>query len=85
MAGIMNQKVEAVLRQALELHEDERAEIAGALLESLEPAPDVDVEQAWREEVARRVATLEEGTVETIPWEEVRDRLYAKLSESRPR
>jgi putative addiction module component (TIGR02574 family) len=72
-----------LLQDALDLPEDERAEIAGALLESLEPAPEADIEAAWRQEVAARVAALEAGEVETIPWQEIRDRFLARLSERR--
>lgn len=58
-------RAETLLREALTLPDDERAEIAGALLESLEPAPEVDVEAAWRQEVAARVAALEESPRES--------------------
>ena len=71
------------MEEALSLPDDERAEIAGALLESLEPAPEADVESSWRQEVAARVAALEAGEVTTIPWEEIRDRFLARLSEQR--
>lgn len=43
----MSRHAETVLRGALTLPEQDRAEIAGALLESLEPEPEVDVEIAW--------------------------------------
>jgi putative addiction module component (TIGR02574 family) len=32
-----------------------------------------DVAAAWKAEIERRVAELDAGTVETIPWEAVRD------------
>ncbi|HEV8577663.1 MAG TPA: addiction module protein [Thermoanaerobaculia bacterium] len=54
-------RAETLLQEALRLPDDERAEIAGALLESLEPAPEADVETAWRQEVADRVAVMEAG------------------------
>ena len=79
----MRQQAQIVLQEALTLAEQERAEIAGALLESLEPEPEVDVETAWRQEVASRVAALEAGEVETTPWEEIRGRFMARLSERR--
>lgn len=79
----MERNAEAVLKEALTLPEADRADIAGALLESLEPEQDVDVEEAWRREVATRVAALDAGEVETIPWEDVRDQLLARLSERR--
>lgn len=65
------------------LPESDRAEIAGALLASIEPGNDMDVAAAWRQEVAARVAALDAGKVETVPWEEVRDRLFARLRERR--
>lgn len=79
----MRPRVEAVLHEALSLQELERAEIAGALLQSLEPMPEPDVELAWRREVAARVAALDAGEIRTIPWEQARDRMFARLSERR--
>jgi putative addiction module component (TIGR02574 family) len=77
----MERHAEAVLKEALTLPEDDRADLAGALLESLEPAGEADVEAAWRQEVAARVAALDAGEVETLPWEEVRNRLFTRLRE----
>ncbi len=65
------------------LPEGDRADIAGALLDSLEPREEADIEAAWREEVAARVTALDAGEVETIPWEDLRDQLFARLSERR--
>lgn len=79
----MTRHARIVLKEALTLPEGERAEIAGALLESLEPLQEADVEAAWREEVAARVAALDAGEVETTPWESIRDRFRARLSERR--
>jgi len=79
----MERNAEAVLKEALTLSEVDRAEVAGALLNSLEPQEEADIELAWRQEVAARVAALDAGEVETIPWGEVRDRLVARLSARR--
>jgi putative addiction module component (TIGR02574 family) len=76
-------RAEALLQEALTLPDQERAEIAGALLESLEPEPEVDVETAWRQEVAARMAVLEAGEVTMTPWEEIRDGFLARLRERR--
>jgi putative addiction module component (TIGR02574 family) len=77
----MRRHVETILQEALTLPEEERAEIAGPLLESLGPEPEGDVEAAWRQEVAARVTALETGEVEMTPWGEIRDRFLARLSE----
>ena len=76
----MDERAEDLLREAMSLSVEARAEIAGQLLRSLEPPGDRDVEDAWRVEGRRRIEQLDSGTVETIPWEEVRDRLYSELS-----
>ena len=68
-------------KEASELSEKDRADLAGLLIESLEGAPDEDVETAWAAEIERRVAEVEAGTVKTIPWEEVRQRLLDRLNE----
>lgn len=69
-----------VFRDATELSEHDRATLAGLLIESLEGEPDPGVEAAWAAEIERRVAELDEGTVKTIPWEEVRRRLLDRLN-----
>jgi putative addiction module component (TIGR02574 family) len=79
----MERSAQAVLREALALPEANRAELAGAPLESLEPTEEAEVEAAWRQEVKARVAALDAGEAQTIPWEEVRNRLFARLSERR--
>jgi putative addiction module component (TIGR02574 family) len=79
----MTDKARRLLDQALGLSEEERAEIAGALIESLEPGTDADVEAAWRQQVARRIPALECGVARTVPWSEVRDELFSRLSGER--
>ncbi|OFW14258.1 MAG: hypothetical protein A3H29_05270 [Acidobacteria bacterium RIFCSPLOWO2_02_FULL_67_21] len=69
-----------VFRDATELSEQDRATLAGLLIESLEGEPDPDVEAAWAAEIERRVAELDAGTVKSIPWEEVRQRLLDRLN-----
>lgn len=80
----MHRNARVVLNEALRLPETDRADIAGALLASLEPAEEAAVEAAWRPEVAVRVAALDAGEVQTVPWAEVRDRLCARLSKRGP-
>ena len=71
----MTEKSQVVLKEALKLTADERAEMVEQLIASLDEAPDTDVEQAWQEEVQRRLQQVEYGEVKTIPWEEVQKRL----------
>ena len=72
----MSPTAEDLLKQALTLDEKDRASVAGALIESLHGPTDPDAEEAWDVEVRRRVEELESGAVETIPWAEVRERLF---------
>jgi putative addiction module component (TIGR02574 family) len=70
-----------VWKEASELSESDRAALAGLLIESLEGPPDPDVEAAWAAEIEKRVAELDAGTVRSIPWEQVRQRLLDRLNE----
>lgn len=79
----MARNVAEILLEASELPETDRAELAGRLLETLQGEPDEDVEAAWAEEVERRVRQIDAGEVKTIPWDEVRAKLHARLNERR--
>ena len=71
----MTEKSQVVLEDALKLTTNERAEVAEQLIANLDEASDTDVEQAWQEEVQRRLQQIERGEVKTIPWEVVQRRL----------
>lgn len=61
--------------EAMRLEPRERASLIRLLIESLDVETDEGAEDAWRVEIERRMAELDSGAVETIPWEEVRARL----------
>ena len=81
----MSEKSAILLEESLALPKNERAGLADALLSSLEPPADVDVEQAWKEEVKRRVQALDKGQAQVIPWDQVRDELWSGSGASRQR
>jgi putative addiction module component (TIGR02574 family) len=64
-------------KEASELSEKDRADLAGLLIESLKGEPDEGAPHG--PEIERRVAQLEAGNVKSIPWEEVRQRLLDRL------
>src|SRR4051794_15087231 len=66
---------EQVLAVALELPAEQRAALAGRLIQSLDPTVDNDVESAWSEEIRRRLERLDSGQAVTIPWAEARRRI----------
>jgi putative addiction module component (TIGR02574 family) len=72
----MATELKQLFQEALELTDNERATLAGLLIESLEGPEDPDVESAWAAETERRWQEIESGAVETIPWEEVKANLW---------
>ena len=74
----MSTHVTELFEKASILSEEERATLAGLLIESLESEMDPDVEEAWRVEIKRRLAELDAGTVETVPWETVKAKLLQR-------
>jgi putative addiction module component (TIGR02574 family) len=79
----MTCEVSEILKKALALPPEARAAIAGSLLESPHDAPvEEGVEAAWSEEIKRRIEEIDSGKVQMIPYEEVRQRLAARLSDA---
>lgn len=77
----MSRTLTDLWKDASELSEKDRADLAGLLIESLEGEPDEEVDSAWSTEIERRVAELDAATVKGVPWEEVRHRLLDRLNE----
>ncbi len=77
----MSNMLSELKEKAAQLSEAERAELALALIESLDGPPDsaADLEEAWRVEIDRRVGEIERGEVELIPGEEVLERLRRRF------
>jgi putative addiction module component (TIGR02574 family) len=46
----------------------------------LEEVADHGAERAWDEEISRRIADLDSGRAKTVSWEEVRQRISARLT-----
>jgi putative addiction module component (TIGR02574 family) len=67
----MSTLVDELSARAKALPAEDRARLAGELLESLHGEPDADAEAAWDAEIERRVAEIESGAVRLISAEEV--------------
>ena len=76
----MGPEISDLLKRALALPVDERAALANSLLDSLESTNE-SVQEAWDEEVARRIEDLKAGKAVTVPWEELRRELLAMMNE----
>jgi putative addiction module component (TIGR02574 family) len=80
----MTSRAQALLREALALPAEERADVAAELLASLEgPPPDDpgEVEAAWAREIERRARRVMSGESTGEPWEDVRARVMRRLTE----
>lgn len=65
-----------ILEDALSLPEDERESIANALITSLGKTP-AEVEQAWADEVVRRLGQEARCEVTAISWDEAKRQIMA--------
>lgn len=72
----MGETAQELLAKALKLGEKDRASLAGALIESLHDNSAPGDDEQWDAEILRRVRDLESRSVETVPWSEVRERLF---------
>jgi putative addiction module component (TIGR02574 family) len=55
-----------------------RAALIGSLVDSLDTDVDEDAEEAWREEIRRRLEEIDNGAALLVPWDEARRRLLAQ-------
>jgi putative addiction module component (TIGR02574 family) len=67
-----------LLDEALQLPEQDRAELALRLLDSVGDGTPGEVERAWVDEAKRRLGEIEHGEVSTVPWTEARARIFAR-------
>ena len=73
-----NETIE-LLKKALTLSVEERADLANSLLESLDDATDSSVEAAWEAEIVRRMEEIDSGKVKPVSLAEARRRLSSAL------
>ena len=76
-------KVSEILEKALELSDQERGQLIDRLAASLDEGPPVEgVEEAWADEIKRRVDEIRAGKVKMIPGEEVEKWLSKRLRDA---
>ena len=72
-------QVSEVIEKALALSAQDRGLVIDRLIASLHEGPvEEGVEEAWAQEIKRRVDDIRSGRVQMIPGEEVRKRLAAR-------
>lgn len=71
----MSRDVAEILKDALALPPEARAALIGPLVNSLDTEVDEDAEEAWCEEIQRRLKEIDSGAVNLVPWDEARRRL----------
>jgi putative addiction module component (TIGR02574 family) len=74
-------RADDILREALALSDGDRADLAAALLASLDDGTDdpAEVEATWAAEIARRADRVLRGDSAGEAWSDVRRRIGARL------
>ena len=78
----MTSRAQEVLREALTLPVNERADVAAELLASLDEVEAEDpavVEAAWAAEIEKRARRVLAGETAGTPWDDIRRRAEAEL------
>ncbi len=74
----MARSARELFEEAMRLDPAERATLMRLLIDTLDDESEEGAEDAWHAEVERRIAELDSGAVEAVPWEELRARLYRR-------
>jgi putative addiction module component (TIGR02574 family) len=75
----MTKAAKAVLADALRLGPDERAELAGEVLASLDGPADENASSAWEQEISRRIQAIDSGALELESWDDVKRRIETEI------
>jgi putative addiction module component (TIGR02574 family) len=70
----MSRDAAEILKDALALPAEARAALIAPLVNSLDTEVDQGAEEAWREEIERRLQEIDSGTATLVPWDEARRR-----------
>ena len=72
--------VKDIIAAALELPPQVRSEVADLLLKSLDEEQPPQLSDAWIAEINRRIADVQAGRSESIPWEQALGAARARLA-----
>lgn len=75
--NLISMKSKQLLQEALQLSPEERAALAGELIQSLDTDVDVEAEAAWSAEIRTRLERVDSGLAKTVSWSEARRRIHA--------
>ena len=74
----MAKSARELYEEAMRLDPKERATLMRLLVDSLDAESEEGAEAVWQIEIERRIAELDSGQVQAVPWEELRARLYQR-------
>lgn len=67
---------EQLLQATLALPEEDRLEFLEAIAQSLESPDKPPIDESWRAIIQRRSEEVHSGTVQTVPWAEVKKQAW---------
>ncbi len=76
----MPKQIEEVMAETMQLNLEDRAQLAGKLLLSLDEPTESEIERLWLDEASRRLAEFRQGKVKGVPADEVFRRAIDELS-----
>ena len=71
----MSTNSEQILKEALALAPQERAELVEQLLATFQSPPDADLDELWAREAEERLDAYDRGELKAVPAEEVFERI----------
>ncbi len=71
-------KTKGLIAEALSLPVEKRAIVVDSILKSLNP-PESDIDKKWEEVAKRRLEELRSGQVQTIPGDEVFEKIWKRF------
>ena len=78
----MTQRAQELLTQIFQLSLPERQELVVELLVRLDGTPEPGAQEAWAQEIRRRLARIRSGESTGVPWKEAQRQIEQALRRS---
>ncbi len=78
----MTSEARKLLQDALHLTDQDRADLAANLIESMDRTVDEGADEAWESEVTRRMKDLDGEAIQPVPWPEARRKILGTSDDS---
>jgi putative addiction module component (TIGR02574 family) len=75
----MAASIEEIIKEAIDLPQHQRLALVRLLLDLDQPGASDEIERTWEEEIRARIKAVDEGRVDSIPYEQIEKEMAGRF------